>query len=172
MNWRWAGVVGVLLGLLSVPAALSAPNGTAQHFAQDFYDWYGKVALSDAKDPAWVVALKLRKTDFDPELTRLLKEDADAQAHCGELVGLDFDPILNSQDPADHYVAGKLVRKRRRYLIEVLAVRNGTKSTTPDVTAEFSGDGRHFVFINFHYPDGGDLLSILRSPRPECSVPK
>jgi hypothetical protein len=77
-----------------------------QRFVQDFYDWYVPKAFGDHTGPAWDFALKYRKQAFSSELFRALQEDSDAQAKATDLVGLDFDPFLNSQDPCEQYEAG------------------------------------------------------------------
>jgi hypothetical protein len=139
---------------------------------KSFYQWYAPRALRDNPTPAWDSALKLKGPDFSTELVRLLKEDSDAQAACEELVGLDFDPILGSQEPAERYEIGRLIPKEQHYLMDIYAVRAGTQIEKPDVKCEVAEEKGHFVFVNFFYRDGGDLLKILKSPRPVCSVPR
>jgi hypothetical protein len=149
-----------------------ATPGSPAEFARRFYDWYTPVALRENSEPSWNIALNLKRSIFSAELARLLKRDSDAQAACAELVGLDFDPILGSQEPAARYELGKSVQKGRDYLIEIYAVRYGVRSKSPDVTCEVAENKARFVFVNFLYPNGTDLLTILRSPRPKCSVPR
>src|SRR5437588_560107 len=80
---------------------------SCRRFVQSFYDWYVTEALKDNGGPASDFALRHRGSVFDPELLQQLKEDSEAQAKAkGEIVGLDFDPFLNSQDPGEQYVAG------------------------------------------------------------------
>jgi hypothetical protein len=57
-------------------------------------------SLKDGTDTAWNLAIKTKSSVFSPQLALALKEDSAAQAKAeGEIVGLDFDPFLNSQDP-------------------------------------------------------------------------
>jgi hypothetical protein len=43
----------------------------------------------------------------------------------------------------------------------------------PEVQAEFLQRGGRWIFVNFLYPEEHtDLLKILRSSRPKCSVPR
>jgi hypothetical protein len=81
---------------------------SARAFVERFYSWYVPRALQDNAEPTWRIAIKEKGGKFDPQLTRLLQADSNAQDECEDLVGLDFDPFLNSQDPAQHYEAASL----------------------------------------------------------------
>lgn len=171
-----ARVLAVLVCVLSVQANslanIQATVGVSPlSFARNFYGWYTRIARSDTPRP-WDTAVRLREAQFEPELVRLLKEDAIAQSRCREIVGIDFDPILNTQDPAERYELGKLVHKKHQYFIDIYAVADGARSKMPDVTAVFVSQGGHYFFVNFLYPNGGDLLSTLKSQRPACTVPR
>ncbi len=97
------------------------------------------------------------RSAFDAELFRLLKEDAEAQDKVpGEIVGLDFDPILNSQDPSKRYVVGAITRKRDSYWAEVYSIRSGKKNKKRDVVAEVKlkmGAGSSSTSIMTMIPD-------------------
>lgn len=143
-------------------------------FVQNFYDWYVPKALSDHAFPAWDFALKYRKRAFSPELFRALKEDSDAQAKATDLVGLDFDPFLNSQDPCEHYEAGGSNQVGNEYRIRIYPSCSGQKSNVPTVIAELVRNDRQWVFVNFlypdqmkQYPDSADLLSNLKILRDD-----
>jgi hypothetical protein len=47
-------------------------------------------------------------------------------------------------------------------LVEVFDVRDGRKDMKPIVIPELVLENRRWVFVNLHYPEGGNLLSILR----------
>jgi hypothetical protein len=84
-------------------------------FVQGFYDWYVPKALDHKIFRAWDLALKTKSSVFSPELAQALREDSAAQdkAEKGELVGLDFDPFLNSQDPRPYIRRARSHRKGR-----------------------------------------------------------
>ncbi len=63
--------------------------------------------------------LKLAHWDLSDDLSKLLEEDAVAQAHCGEIVGIDFDPFLLTQDPAEKYEVGAIGQNGRHYMAKV-----------------------------------------------------
>jgi hypothetical protein len=101
-------------------------------------------------------------------LASLLVKDTSAQAKCKELVGLDFDPFLYTQEPSGHYKVGAIRQLGKTYRADVFPAENDKESRKPDVIAEFEKREEHWVFVDFHYPSGSDLITVLRS-RPPCS---
>jgi hypothetical protein len=161
-------VIGGLL-LLALPGALCAQTaGAPRDFVQGFYNWYIPVALKDNATPAWNLALKSKSSAFSPQLLNALREDSAAQAKAvGDIVGIDFDPFLGSQDPSNRYDVGKIIQNGDAYRVEIYGARSGKKRATPDVIADvLQKDGR-WMFVNFHYPDGSDLTSVLKTLRDE-----
>lgn len=141
---------------------------SCRDFVQGFYTWYTRHEVH------WSDSIKQRRSAFDPELFRLLKEDAEAQDKVtGEIVGLSFDPILASQDPANRYVVGAITRKGDSYWAEVYSIRSGKKNKKPDVVAEAKLKNGRWVFVNFHYdndpryPENENLLSVLKLLRAD-----
>jgi hypothetical protein len=108
-----------------------------------------------------------RATSLASELLRALEADSAAEANATEgVVGLDFDPFLNTQDPDDHYVVRTTTRRGKRYFVDVYSVRSGKRSEKPDVIAELTRVRGSWVFVNFHYPNiPTDLLRVLRALR-------
>jgi hypothetical protein len=146
---------------------------SAREFVQGFYEWYGPIALREDSVPASDVALKEKHSAFSPELARLLQEDSDAQARCSEIVGIDFDPFLFSQDPAERYEVGAIHQRGRFFRADVYGIQAGNRNRSPDVVAEFAQNGDRWTFVNFYYTNpNADLLSILKSPRAKCTVPR
>lgn len=166
-------VIGWLL-LLALPCSLLAQTkdvsetAGARDFVQAFYNWYVPQALKDNATPAWNLALKYKSPVFNSEVLSALREDSAAQAKvAGDIVGLDFDPFLSSQDPSARYDVGKVTIKGGACWVEIHGVRPGKKSAAPDVTAELSHRDGRWIFVNFHYADGGDLLSVLKTLRDD-----
>ncbi|MDR3792011.1 MAG: DUF3828 domain-containing protein [Terracidiphilus sp.] len=144
------------------------PPASPREFVNEFYKWYGQRVARDMPDKN---TLKLMRWDLSPELAEKLKEDRKAQSMCTEIVGLDFDPIVGSQDPADSYEAGEITQTGARYRANIYGTTNGVRATKPDVIAEFVHEGDRWIFQNFLYPTAkADLLAILRSPRPACTA--
>lgn len=142
-----------------------ATERSAQAFVQGFYDWYIPIAQKNNSRPAFNVVLKDRAYFLSPKLFLALEKDSEASAKSTDLVGLDFDPFLNSQDPGDpgdHYEVGEAVRKRDGYSVTVFPIASGTKGKSPIVLPEIQGRNGRWVFANFYYPGTGDLLSTLK----------
>jgi hypothetical protein len=158
----------ILLGffLLSASAAWADPAGQKQaaDFVRKFYDWYVPIAHKPLKEDSSNVAIAKRGALFDPPLLKALKEDAEAARNSpGDIVGLDFDPFLNSQDPDDKYVVGGVTETDGLYRVDVYGIRKGKKrETKPNVVAEVKPAKDSFVFTNFRYGADGDLVAILK----------
>jgi hypothetical protein len=153
-------------------AAYAADEKTSCHaFVQSFYNWYVAKSNSPATKDTDIleVALKKRSEVFSPDLRKQLQEDFDASVKSpGEIVGLDFDPILNTQSDVGHYTAKKVTSKGKSYLVDVYAL-NGTKIERV-VQPELVQSNGKWQFINFHYnidnkPD--DLLHVLKGLRDD-----
>jgi hypothetical protein len=161
----------LLAASLCLAQAYGGNNGkTAEAvagFVQEFYSWYLPEALKTQEEPVWNVALKYKRSAFSPALFRGLKDDSEAQAKAsGEIVGLDFDPFLNTQDACDRYEVGTVTPQEAGYRVDIYAVCSGKRSSKPDVVAELERLDGSLVFVNFRYPAvGRDLLGILRTLR-------
>jgi hypothetical protein len=170
------------LVLLVLPDLLQAQTTSSQvalkpvrSFVQELYGWYVPKALDDSTGPASERALKYRSYVFSSELFRALKEDSDAQARIsGYIVGLDFDPFLNTQDPCERYELGGITQNGETYRIEVFGVCSGTRHEKPDVIAEVARRNGRLVFTNFIYdnlakqfPHSANLLATLKLLREE-----
>ena len=158
--------------LLTFPVSLGAQSNSTfsgsdsvKKFVQGFYDWYVPKALSNNSEPASNTALKEKGNLLSSELLQKLREDAEAQAHAeGEIVGLDFDPFLSGQDPGWHYSVGKVVPNGESYFVEVYRVVPGKPAgRILAVTAEVRGKNGHWYFVNFFYPNGHNLLGVLKA---------
>jgi len=173
MRASWALILLMFLCSLGAGAQVTdRPKGSPREFVESFYQWYVPRINSDTQDRSWDSVLKDKRSALGDQLFKLLMENFDAQARCEDLVGLDFDPFLYTQDPAGRYVVGRITRKGQTYLADIYAVGSGEKGEKPDVTAEFVEKGGRWFFVNFHYPDGGDLLTILKSAKLPCSAPR
>ena len=162
---RWA-VICIMLGTLACGLGVQAkpgpqPHQSPQQFVEDFYQWYVPTALKSHMTAAWSIAVKEKASSFDPKLAQALKDDSAAQAKAKELVGLSYDPFLNTQDPGENYKIDGATRKGQTYLVNVFRIESNQRGEKPDVVAELSAKNGSWHFINFHYPDGTNLLSEL-----------
>ena len=145
---------------------------TCETFVKEFYAWYLPIAQAEMKsrvDPL-NLAQKARPAILSRELIQGL-EAVDAEARKAQDPGLDFDPVLNSQDPGgpgdppyqvrDVKVNGSTCKADVYY-----QARDGKteKIVIPELR---SGNGR-WIFTNFHYPntqfpESADLISMIKS---------
>lgn len=166
-------LLAVLLAAVSSSAAQSkASPETAKSFVQDFYTWYVAKAVNHPGNPGADYAIKQRRSSFSPALTRALEADYAASAKSpDEIVGLDFDPFLNTQDPCERYEVGETTRVGSGYRVEVYAVCFGKREAHAYVSAEVQGTSGSWQFTNFHYTDEhgkkSNLLGVLASLRRE-----
>lgn len=172
-KWWKRGAWMIVLVLLS--AEISAAQGkaakpqpkTCKQFVQGFYDWYMMQMKREKDGPAYEYTLKNKGDYFSVALLSALREDLRASAaNADEIVGLDFDPFLNTQDPAERYVLGAADSKGDKCLAEIFETRAGKKGERPAVVAEARRKNADWIFVNFHYstnqgPDDENLLSIL-----------
>jgi len=134
-------------------------------FVQSFYKWYLSNPQSDR-------AYKDKASAFNPELIKQLKEDyAASQKVSGEVVGLDFDPFLNTNaEPHARYVATKVTKKGTNYLVQVDG-SGGNRTDHTRIVPEVAYKDGKCQFVNFHYADSkppdDNLLSILKTLRDD-----
>jgi hypothetical protein len=148
--------------------AVKNPSVAPQRFLDEFYQWYTPLTHKNNTTTAWDVAVKLKGKSFSAQLARLLKQDSVAKASCRELIGLDFDPFLNTQDPSQQYKVGNVTRTGETYRADIYRVAAGQQAKKPDLTAEFTKKNDGWMFLNFFYPNGTNLLAILSAPQEKC----
>jgi|SRR5579863_5118178 len=176
MNRKFA-----LLSLICLACASRLPAQTrtredtesCQRFTQAFYNWYvAKVFQSfhDKNADPLLEGLDYKGHPFSRGLVQgIRKVRAEEVKSHGAI--LDFDPILNSQDPAEHYLVRNVTEKDGRYLAEIYGVWHTPPSDLrkgPQVVAEIIYRQGRWVFVNFHYPgspfpESENLVSILKS---------
>lgn len=166
-----AVVVAVALVVNLKLSAQTIENSSARTFVSQFYSWYVPMALQESVKPTSIIAIDRKGEEFAPSLVRLLRADWAAQEECEDLVGLDFDPFLGSQDPAQRYEVGEISKEGRTYRAAIYSMQAGQRGSKPDVLASFARNNGRWRFINFYYPDGGDLVTMLMAPKLPCSSP-
>ena len=152
--------------LLAGPAVPAAPpaqddaKSRAQAFARSFYDWYTEAG----QDRNVEVVLLLKKDVLAPELYEALKADAEVTSKAeGELVGLDFDPFLNTQEASQPFDAGTAVAKGDSWWVPLTDRKSHVLRVTAEVTCAAAG----CRIANLHYPaqelpENENLVSILK----------
>lgn len=120
-------------------------------------------------------ALRLRPKLLNHELLTLLKDDSAAQANADEIVGLDFEPFFNSQDPSPKFIVQHVVINSGHCRAFVRGVEQGVERER--VEPELIQRSGKWIFVNFHYPDSKypvdeNLISILKMNRDERNKTK
>jgi hypothetical protein len=161
----------LLLALAALLSSHLAPLGgsadsakIARDVVARFYAWY--VPLAMHTPGADMRALRDSRWHFDPALVNALRADSAAAAQSpDEIVGLDMDPFLNSQDPCDRYSPIAVRRQNGSYFVAVRGSGGCAAHTEADVTVRLVFQGANAVFLNFVYSSKpkDDLLSLLAS---------
>ncbi len=156
-------LAALILSASAAPLAAQRPASRAvadsvRQFVQVFYNWY-------SPDPNYFRVLAERPSVLSRPLLEALRADSAASARSpGEIVGLDWDPFVNSQDPCPHYEAGKVTEWRGTYRVELFGTCSGPSREKPDVIAELSRLGGGWRFVNIRDARGeADLLGSLRT---------
>ncbi|MBX3132286.1 MAG: hypothetical protein KF689_02710 [Gemmatimonadaceae bacterium] len=156
------------LATAALAATLLLPSSAqAQDDAKAFVDRFLAVYHSQFEqeeersaewDPVAAVA-----AFFTPQLARALAEDrAAAVASTEEIVGLDFDPFSNSQDPCETYRTGRSAQRADTVMVEILGDCHGQIPLIPDAVFLLVRRDGSFAIADIAYPQGGSLLGILR----------
>src|SRR5262249_33094480 len=149
----WGLCVLTTVGLASAEGTQQIERkDSCKNFVQQFYNWYVSNAQGVHDIDPLNRAMKEKATVFESELLKQLKEDRDAAAKVkNEIVGLDFDPILNTQESVERYTTGDVKLKKDKYLVQVYDTLNGKKSKTAIVIPELAYNNGQWQFVNFHY---------------------
>jgi len=104
--------------------------------------------------------LSKKKALFAPELRQALERDIAASAKVkDEIVGLDFDPFLDSQDPDSPYRVAGVKQGKGRTLVTVKSP--GRSGVT--LVAVVKRHGESWQFVDFIYGGEGSLTTILKT---------
>lgn len=139
-------------------AAAATPIDSAKAFVRELYRWYVPLAHGTDSGPAWRAITTRRKSSLDATLLEALRKDLDAQAHSNEVVGLDFDPFLASQDPCSEYRVTSARAAGTDVLVTVKGTCEGADAVVLVVAPAAKGG---WNVKNVRYADGSDLLSLL-----------
>ena len=161
-----------LCGALAAVLACSqdarpAPGGDeAAKFVQRVYDWYVPRARDSVQGPAWKIFVADSSALLSSELVSALRADLMAQqASRSEIVGLDFDPVLNAQDPCAAYAVGPASKHDSTFIVPVFDVCDGRKAVAPRVLVILTHSGQRWTMSDFSYPNlhpAADLFTVLR----------
>jgi len=156
------------------PAAVPAvdPGKECAAQVQKFYAMYLKrtqASMNGGKSVSAQDSLKVDQTYYTPELYQALKDDLDASSKVAdEIVGLDFDPVLNAQDVPNKVDLGPASVAGEKCQVKVFETWGAKKEAKPSATVELVHTNGQWLIANYHYDPAGipaneNLLSILKT---------
>jgi len=172
----------VLIATSSLAFAQQQPppsaGKTCEAFVKDFYDWYLRTDRAHSIWP-YDLVMKAKPPVLGAELLSGLRA-VDAEAAKEQDPGLDFEPILNTQDPGDTGDPPYLVRdvKEDGKVCHADVYNQWNGKTEKIVIPELRAENGRWIFTNFRYPNlpnqqGADLLSMIkRYLKPSKEAPK
>ena len=178
--------------LMIVTLLVASCTNTARHpavndkenarvFVQHFYDWYknlynqGVTATDNIGTDAYMVKHKPQYLD-DSLLNAFIEYYKAEPKEADEIIGLDFDPILDAQDIGWDYLTGNVKQVGDKFFVEIHCDTHGKSkdsilASPPVIVAEVVKKG-HWKFVNFSYPPpsgkGEDLLELLVNAKKEA----
>ena len=160
MQTPWLPVIAVVVVLAcskpaQAPTSTDAAVTSAVAFTQAFYDWYR------LHDDRMATALVQKAAVFDPTLLSALRADIAAQAkNPSEIVGLDWDPFTNGQDPCNPYQVTDASRHGDTVVVAISGYcPDAAPRSRPDVIARLRSKDSTWVFVDFRDP--ADSVSLL-----------
>jgi len=176
--------VSILLFATSSPAQTKVPDSTGktcEQFLKDFYAWYLPIAQAEIERHVQPLDLTVRANPavLSREIISGI-EAVDAEAKKSGDAGLDFDPVLNSQDPGgpgdppyivrDVKVEGKICRADVYY-------QSTDGKTEKIVIPELQAQNNRWIFTNFHYPNfpkdpNSNLVTIIKNYLRDSKMPQ
>jgi hypothetical protein len=148
----------------SVFVAAQQPVDSCRKFVEGFYAWYLPRIQKTPDLP--ILAIKNEPDSFSPALRTALQADYAASAKVkDDIVGIDYDPFLGSQEPAETYNVKNVAMKDGSCFAEIWGkwpASSNDKNPKPDAVAELKPNGDSWQFVNFSYPhDNMDLMGNL-----------
>lgn len=161
---RKSAIVLCIALATSISALAQRPVDTCKKFVDGFYAWYLPRIQKTPDLP--MLALKNKPDAFSPVLRTALQADFDASAKVkDDIVGIDYDPFLGSQEPAETYNIRNVSMKNGSCFAEIWGkwpANSNEKNPKPDAIAELKPIGDSWQFVNFTYPyDNMDLMGNL-----------
>jgi len=188
MKAKYFSLLGIVIFLTTfskVKAQASTEKENARVFVQKFYDWYNKLYNTDLNDYKHkysegliTYVFKNKQQYFDQSLLNPYNDyDKAEPKDADEIVGLDFDPIMNAQDNGEDYQTGSVKQMGDKYFINIHAGMAGHSRISilkerVIITAEVVKENDLWKFVNFQYPPvngrKNDLITTLINCKKEA----
>ena len=112
-----------------------------------------------AHEQRWDLTYGRQRALFAPELRALLDADARASAaNADEVVGLDFDPLTDSQEAMTSFQVAPITHEGDSARVGVLLLLDTART---NVRVQLVRSNQQWRVTNLHYAHG-DLVSLLR----------
>ena len=112
-----------------------------------------------AHEQNWTGTYQRQRALFAPELAALLDaDDRAAAANADEVVGLDFDPLTDSQEGMTRFQVAPVMHEGNRATVGVLLLLDTART---NVRLDLTRSGTRWRVTNIRYRHG-DLASLLR----------
>lgn len=154
-------LAGLAVALLIACGGSSPAVHPATVAARAFYAWYATPVDSGGAGFRFTAATAERASFFSRALRAALAADERAAAaEPNEIVGLDFDPLLASQEPCERYEPGEATVDGGRIVVTVRERCAVGPSRERPVTVEFVEEAGAWRVDDVVY-DGGDRLTAI-----------
>jgi hypothetical protein len=145
---------------------------TCETFLKEFYGWYLTKSRTTPPHGVWPLEITLKSNPpiLSAGLTRGINA-VDAEANKSQDAGLDFDPVLNTQDsggPADPPYLIRDVKVNAGVCRADVYYQSTDGKTEKIVVPELHAQNDRWIFTNFHYPNfpsdpNSNLVSIIKN---------
>ncbi len=143
----------------ALPAQATEAQRWVRDVVKEYLSQFGDVSDKPVNwDPATMIEARLV-----PSLRQALSDDrAAARANNDEIVGLDFDPFSNSQDPCETYRAGAVAMNGDSVQVAIHANCDYGSTLFPDAVYVLVRSGTDFLIADIQYPGNSSLTQILK----------
>jgi hypothetical protein len=156
-------------GRAAPPTAVDTGLGAGPAGAvRQFLAWYVPLATAPGSGPAWHSALTLAPPALTEGLLRALRADSIAWAASpGDIVGIDFDPFLATQDPCDSYHTGAALDSGALARVPVYSGCPNLDGDSLAAVLQVMRFRSRWLIRNVEYPrESTDLISVLQALHP------
>jgi hypothetical protein len=148
-GWMLASAAAAQACSAAAQPASPAPVAVVRALYQDHF----------AHEQSWTRTFERQRALFAPGLLALLDADARAAAaNPDEVVGLDFDPLTDSQDEMTSFQVAPISHEGGEATVGVLLLQDTMRT---NVRVQLSRSRAQWRVTNIHYAHG-DLVSLLR----------
>lgn len=144
-----------MIGTVARAAPSTMTAQSCRSAVQTFYAWY-------LPHPDWLTVVSAKPPFLSAQLVQLLKADRAATVKTGD-EGLDFDPFLNAQNITKHVFVGTATVHGTTCTLPIYPFHTSAQPGKPPIVAALAVQNRRWVFTDFTYDFGSDLIKTLKT---------